>query len=305
MITFLVPPGIGDFSAMYSKLCGLDREIAIQPTGDGPRRLIPFLEILPKVKHEDYGNFPTNLSLIYTVPPGTDIMKLPDGEHFLSVNEWLESGHSIQDWIPGPTDYHYRIDVTREQGDAVQELMSELPVDAGVLIGVYCSAYGNSRHWGFWGPDKWFVFLKEIRERIPEGMNPIFIFIGAEYDLGIAEAVVRMMLDYNYDIGRTFFKQIYTLGRFHIGSTIELIKKLNYFFVFPSGLGFLADVVDTPHMMWFPPNLDRMRYTFSDPANNYGKTLHIQFGEPEDMAKLFEENGLQKMKESYDTIRVR
>jgi len=201
--------------------------------------------------------------------------------------------------IPGPIDYHYPMNITDKMKEDAQSFIDELPIDYGVLIGVYCSAYGNSRHWGFWGPSEWFEFLKNVRERIPYDMNPFFVFIGAEYDLGIAEAVVKMMLDFNADAGIAYFRQAYTLGRFHIGATIELIKRLNYFFVFPSGLGFLADVVNTPHLMWFPPNLDKMRYTFSDPQNNYDKTIHAPFSDPDSAIKLFDLIGRQKMEESY------
>lgn len=298
MLTFQVPPGIGDFSAMYSKLCGVDREMTIIPAGDGPHRLLPFLEILPKVQHKEYGVFGSGHSLAYTLLPGTDLTTYPDGDYFLSVNEWLEQGHHIHDWIPGPTNYHYEMNISDEMKAETQKFIDELHVDTGVLIGVYCTSYSNSRHWGFWGPNHWFEFLKYVRAMLPAEWNPTFVFIGADYDLGIAEAVIKMMLDYNADHGFVYFRHAYTLGRFHIGSTIELIKKLSYFFVFPSGLGFLADVVNTPHMMWFPANLERMMGTFTDPSAGR-MTTHTLFTGPQAAAKLFEGVGLAQMEYNH------
>jgi len=109
-----------------------------------------------------------------------------------------------------------------------------------------------------------------------------------------------MMLDYNVSVGSMFFRPVYTVGRFHIGSTIELIKRLNYFFAFPSGLGFLADVVNTPHTMWFPQHLSKMRYTFSDPANyESGRTVHNEFSDPDISIASFKTVGLEQMRESY------
>jgi hypothetical protein len=73
------------------------------------------------------------------------------------------------------------------------------------------------------------------------------------------------------------------LGSFHIGGTIELIHALDYFFVFPSGLGFLADVVMVPHTMWFPPHLKPMMGTFCDPElYETSRTHHALFSPPQE-----------------------
>lgn len=278
MLTFMVPPGIGDFSAMYSKLCGLNREISIQVTRDGPNRLLPFLDILPNIKSSGYGMFGTGITLTHTLPPGTDLQTLPEDKYFLSINNWLENGGTVDAWIPGPTDYHFPFNIPDNLIQAARNTLKE--VEGRPLIGVYTSAYGNARHWGFWGPQDWCKFLKLIYRMVPK--ETVFVFIGAEYDLGISAEVHAMLREED-------IPSLYTLGDFHIGSTIELIRHLSYFFIFPSGLGFLADVVNTPNLMWFPEHLKSMRYTFTDPKNvEDGISSHALYMTPEAQALIFE-----------------
>jgi len=284
-LTFRVPPGIGDFSAMYSKLCGIDRDIIIEPSIDYPHRAIPFLNILPKVKAFGYGAFGCALAIGQTLNPGTDLGSLPHGEYFLSINEWLENGGTVEDWIPGPTNYHYDMNIPEHDIKAAQETIERISVRKFPLIGVYCSAYGNSRHWGFWGPQEWIEFLRGIAERFNGKCH--FIFIGAEYDLGISEVIRNWMLEQNEGANQDYYHTAYLIGQHEIGATIEIIRHLDYFFAFPSGLGFLADVVNTRHTMWFPKNLDLMRYTFTDPSNRDTVTRHDLFMSPEDALKRF------------------
>jgi hypothetical protein len=163
-------------------------------------------------------------------------------------------------------------------------------IPRGPLIGVYCSAYGNSRHWGFWDYPLWRSFLEKVSSVLPE--NTQFMFIGAEYDVAIADTLHAWM----HSVGK---QSHLLLGRFHIGGTVELIKQLDYFFVFPSGLGFLADVVNTPHTMWLPMCLELMKGTFVDPENYASqKTYHALFSSPESAFEQFKMVGLRHMEES-------
>jgi hypothetical protein len=278
MLTFFVPPGIGDFSAMYSKLCNIDREMFIRPARDNPQRLSPFLDILPKVKNGYYAAHSSDTAVKQTLPAGTDLRLLPDGDYFLSINHWLEDGNSVADWVPGETSYHYELNIPEEQRLHAEKLLKTL--GNAPRIGVYTSAYGNSRHWGFWGWKEWAEFLDGIIPRVPKETE--FIFIGADYDLAISEVVhgglLSKRVNSNYFVGLT-----------EIGTTVELIKSFDYFFTFPSGLGFLADVVNTPHTMWFPQGLSKMTHTFTDPKTVYAS--HQLFESPQKAADNFESSG--------------
>jgi len=289
-LTFFVPPGIGDFSAMYQKLCMINREILICPSMDNPQRMSPYLDILPRVKNGGYRAHGANAALVNTLPPGTDVNSLPNGEYFFAINEWLENGGKVADWILGPVDYHYEMKFSSEMLEAAEDLAKEVArIDGKApLIGVYTTAYGNSRHWGFWGPDEWWRFLSLVKETVPEA---IFALIGADYDLGISEILYARMQAENW-------KALYLVGQYHIGATVKVIEMLDYFFVFPSGLGFLADVVRTPHLMWFPSHLQPMMGTFTDPEQfDSGQTLHSLFKSPEDAVLDFKSRGLKFLEE--------
>jgi hypothetical protein len=280
VLTFFVPPGIGDFSAMYSKLCNIDREIFIRPARDAPPRLSPFLDILPKVRNGYYASHNSDAAVKQTLPPGTDLRTLPDGDYFLSVNQWLEEGNRIEDWIPGETSFHYEFDIP--QGDLTRAHALLSPMGDAPRIGVYTSAYGNSRHWGFWGWKEWAEFLDGIVLMVPDETQ--FIFIGAEYDLAISEIVHGGLLS-------KYVNSNYFVGLTDIGTTVELIRNFDYFFTFPSGLGFLADVVNTPHTMWFPKGLSKMMNTFTDPRSICA--MHQLFESPQEAADNFKGTSLE------------
>jgi len=288
MLNFYVPPGIGDFSAMYCKLCNLDREMRIISSSESPQRLIPFLEILPNVKQSNYGPHGADASVNGTLSPGTDLASLPDGDYFLSINHWLEGGGKVKDWIPGETNYHYEMNNFQYAMQA-RRFLDSLETGAAI-VGVYCSAFGNSRHWGFWDYTLWRKFLEKVITVLPD--NTHFLLIGAEYDLSISDTLHGWM----QSIGKSSHL---LLGEFHIGGTIELIRQMDYLFSFPSGLGFLADVVNTPHTMWFPGNLAPMMGTFTDPENYESqRSYHATFNNPDGAFEQFKAVGLKFVEEA-------
>jgi len=295
MLRFLVPPGIGDFSAMYAKLCNIERDMEIIISCEAPIRLAPFLDILPNVRNGGYSQFGASDPVERTLPPGTDLMSLPDGQYYLSANRFLEGGGLINEWIPGKTDYHYKID-NKPEAEYARHYLSETIDSEAVVIGVYCSAYGNSRHWGFWDYTAWRAFLEKVHTLMPENVH--YLYIGAEYDVAIADILHGWMAS----VG---IKSSLCLGEFHIGSTIELISNMDYFFSFPSGLAFLADVVNTPHTMWLPVEMEKMKGTFCCPINyTTGRSFHETFNNTEGAFETFKTKNLKFVEERYARRRV-
>jgi ADP-heptose:LPS heptosyltransferase len=157
------------------------------------------------------------------------------------------------------------------------------------LIGIYCSAYGNSRHWGFWDYSAWRRFLAKIHSIMPDNVH--YLFIGAEYDLAISDILHGWMQANN-------MRSTLALGDFHIGATVELIRNMDYLFAFPSGLAFLADVVNTPNTTWLPGHMEKMRGTFVDPVNYAdGRSYHGVFNHPEGAFEEFKKFGLRFVEE--------
>jgi hypothetical protein len=283
MLHFTVPAGIGDFLAMYMKLSCLKREdeIVISATGDSPRRLLPLLMILPRVQAGGYTPWGSGDILRATLPPGTDLETLPDGDYPLAINGHLEGGGTVDSWVPGPIDYHPAFSTPDSLVDPVLTLLEAHPDRP--LVGIYTSAYGNARHWGFWGVGEWWRFMERLHQILPP--ETLYVFIGAEYDAELAPEVMAKCTEHGVPY-------INTMGQFHIGATAELIRRLDYFFVFPSGLGFIADIVRTPNCMWFPPHLSKMRHTFSDPRQNItNQNLHLLFQSPEQTIETWEALG--------------
>lgn len=233
-----VPPGIGDISWIYSKLGHLpDLEFVIQDSD--PRRSSDFVDLLPGVKNLGYEKVPHTTRL-----PGVDDPPR-DGE-FAILNHFLETGHTLaRVWPELPTNYHYQLNTTdadRAQAEAV--------LDGKPAFGIYCSSRKHRADMKFWDTDDWCRFMDKIGGR--------FVVIGAEYDDRSAEvAKLTGAID--------------TVGKLKIGATIELIRRLDYFFAFPSGLGILADVVKTPCTMWYWGGNRFMmngRGQYQDPARN-------------------------------------
>ena len=84
------------------------------------------------------------------------------------------------------------------------------------------------------------------------------------------------------------------IGQTEIGATIEIIRGLDFLFAFPSGLGILADVVDTPCQMWYWYREDCLRFpnTYADPKNIENKRhTNLYYASIADSINFFLQNG--------------
>lgn len=76
----------------------------------------------------------------------------------------------------------------------------------------------------------------------------------------------------------------------HIGVTIETIRRLDSFVAYPSGLGILGDVLDTPTVMFYWPDFhDPFINTYADPKNvASGRHLNLLFCPPNDALRVLD-----------------
>lgn len=232
-----VPPGIGDISWIYSKVGHLpDLEFVVSDDGS-PRRSEAFIDLLPNVRFGGYE----------IVPPTVPIVALDDvprdGEYAI-CNPFLESGIPLgRVWPSLPTNYYYPI-CGSEEDVAMAESVITQPT-----IGIYCSSYKH-RGGGLWSVDQWVEFMRAVDP------GARWVVLGADYD------------DKSHEVAAAS-GAINLVGRAGLGATIEVIRRLDYFFAFPSGLGILADVVRTPCTMWYWGGnhfCANGRATYSDPA---------------------------------------
>ena len=265
-LTFEVPPGLGDITWCYQKIAPLlktGQEVTFKICADPPLRSTSFVDTLPGIINGGYGR-----SYVLTrkeiLPYDTDLSTLESGTYSISLNPWLESGKHISKAYPAQkTEYHFPTFVTTEQCLRAQAIISVARDDTELpLIGFYCSSYAHRPDLGFWSVDEWVLFLTMISDMYPAG-GVRFIALGAKYDDRTLEVYHAMIAK--------GFQVTSAIGNANVPVTKELISRLDYFFAFPSGLGIMADVVDTPCMMWYWSNLikenEGFLNSYADPKN--------------------------------------
>jgi len=220
-----------------------------------------FVDLLPNIVNRGYSNIPYHMILNSLLPTDTELWALEDDRRYhISLNLHLEGGGALADAFPAQeTAYHYEMKlppiVNGSPAFQLQQLGSQLK------IGFYCSSYAHRKDVLFWTVPEWVLFFACVRKIYPKAQ---FVALGAGYD------------DRTHDVFRALSKQGFYATAFfdqHIGETVNVLKELDYFFAFPSGLGILADVVDTPCMMWFWGNLPGWEHMsglfgkYADPQN--------------------------------------
>jgi len=245
----IVPPGIGDFSWLWSKLCTTKDKYHIQYADTGPQRLEPLLALLPKDKVEGYAMNPNysvsfNLrTLTMNLVPKTrttyhvarpqgyqHMVNTPDGLFYVEANTHLENGNRIETWMPEikDIDFHYKIEGVKD-------------VDKENIFIVHLSSFKMEKIWRTYKIDQWITLFDMIQRTT--GYKPVFI--GAEYDDCAAACFEQ-------------YKQNHVCDSL-IGKTPDLLSVLNTiksskFFVgaVSSGLTMLANVLCIPSISWWP-----------------------------------------------------
>lgn len=279
---FKVPSGIGDISWIYSKLVNFKKPFGIKVCGEGLRRSLPFVELLPRVvacAYEDFSYF----SIFRVQKLGLDaavrLDDLPAGEYFLSANGHLEAGHKLADFLPDlPTSYHYEF-------KSLSAFHRIYRFDSTYAIGVYSSKYKNYMNdFKFWTKDEWVLFLRSVSEMLNGDCT--FVFIGAPFDADLGN-------DIEADV-RAFAPTLNLIGQTHIGDVINLMYQLDYLFSYPSGIGILADVVELPAMHFIPATrLHGLVDTYADPDNiRSGQHINTTFCPTRQALTIFQAHGL-------------
>lgn len=241
LLVFDVPSGIGDTSWIYSKLVdiAMKRTIHIRICGDEPRRTSPFVDLLPGVVNLGYGGFYRNM-LKRVLPYQTDLSIFTTGEYALSLNPHLEAGQRIEKAYPKQkTHYHYPLNTTPRHKDLAGSILAQ----AGdrPRIGYYCSSHKHRPNMGFWLEPDWVRYLNGILSLVP---NAQLVAVGATYD-DKTSSVHNLMGP---------LKSVSAVGN-EIGTTLEVLRGLDYFVAFPSGLGVMCDVLLTPCTMFYWSNI--------------------------------------------------
>ncbi len=176
---------------------------------------------------------------------------------YLEANSHLELGLRIEKFLPDLlTTYKLEYATTKEDKKIALELISKhwhSVYGIKPLIGIYTSAYSNARHWGGWEADNWIALIQLIH-RLDKGYK--FVFIGADYDIGISQTLMEGMPEEMY---------INTIGQ-PLSVVVEILKRLDCFIGFPSGLSIINETLAARQtVMFYPPHLKKLINAWPDP----------------------------------------
>ena len=288
-LDFLCYAGIGDIAWVYSKLIDVakQRPVSIGIEDHELRRASDFVDMLPHVKNLGYIRPPKRWNWL---PIDANIAALPDGLYHANVNPWLESGIRIEKiWPLQQTHYHYQINTKPEHKVKADGWIKEMP--GRPKIGFYCGSGKDPENVQHWKPKGWARFAKGIHDLLP---GSSFVCFSGWFDTKTGE-VVKIMREMD-------IPTLDLTKKTHIGEFLEMVKQLDYFFAYNSGLAILSEVVQAPVMMFYPsnvpsrPDIAKFPDSYAEPAHvNSGFHLHVPFLTVDDSVKVFQQRGLQHL----------
>lgn len=247
-----VPSGIGDVSWMYSKLKHVSKKLEIEVADGWPYRTVPYLELLPNVYRASYGDFQYPQIVAAEVCNGIngktiwrDLASQEHGRLLLEANRHLEAGKRLEEWLPDlPCDFHYQMLTTAEDTERAHKIIDGLKHP---LIGISAASYRGSEAWKTWGFNEWKPFLQWLTT---ETGGDILLMGGFWDDL----TSVLAEEGYRDAVGRT-----------SIGVAVEVLKLLDGYLGFSSGLGVLMTVLDRPTFMLWPDHQVELSTSWAPP----------------------------------------
>lgn len=201
----------------------------------------------------------------------------PKNEMFLEANTWLEFGKRIEHYLPDlPTSFILPYLTTDDDHNTAVNILG-----AGdeKYIGIYTSSYSTTRQWNGWLEKEWTELIGLIQGYTTEYR---FVFIGADWDIGVSQEVMSKMSPDSF---------VNTIGQ-PLPVVIEILKRLDCFIGFPSGLSIINETLGANQtVMFYPPHLQPMMNTWADPKRiESGQYKGCQFCEPKQIFDWLIEN---------------
>lgn len=259
--------GIGDNLWLIQKLINADNEFHYIIAGEHPQRGHQIFELLDIGSYE-YGPHFSNEPLIHNIQQKHKNYKdIKENEYFVSINTHLELGNRIEEFFPD-LKTSWTLDFnTHKYAERAMQLMP-----SPNCIGFYMSCYASNRAWDYWTIHDWFKLAKMINRT----KKHTFIIIGAPYDLDMSSDVMKLMSEHK-------IPYVNTIGE-DLGVVIEIMRKLKYFFSFPSGMGILSTILKRPTTMFYPDLLSKMINAWPNQKLIDNKTYRgLIFEPPEDV----------------------
>ena len=276
-------PGIGDGLFIVQKLINAKEKFIIRIPNSYPQRGKSVWDLLPQVTESAYyDNFRFREVRFRNHAASHVFWKdIQDKEIFLEANTHVESGKRIEGFLPDlPTSFKlkFKIDVNQENRalDLIYSLHSVSPLNK--LIGIYCASYAGSRNWGTWGLDEWLQLVELMNEP-----DRTFVIIGAPYD-DLTQELFQKLLEKN-------IPAINTVGE-DLGTTIEVLKRLDMFIGFPSGLSIVNELCGAKKtFMFYSKAIKNIINTWGDPKRiESGELKECLFCSPEQTFEWIKNN---------------
>ncbi len=272
MRSIKVCAGIGDNIWILQKLVNAGEKFIFEIASDKPQRGKQIFDLLPSLVEEaEYSPYFTSLH-----PMNQDANEyykkwsdVPEGQICLSANVWLEQGKRIEDYLPDLETSYKLPFVTKEYAKTAKK---DMPKGDTKYIGIYTSSYSSARNWGFWDEQNWCQLISLLGEH---NSNYKFVLIGADFDTDLNSNLIQMLTALKIP-----FQTV--IGQ-NLGYVVEVMKRLDYFVAFPSGLPIMSTMLKVPTLMFYPAHLSKMQYAWADPKLIEDHTYHpMLFPDAED-----------------------
>lgn len=246
--------GIGDAIWVLGKLAPLKQKFNFILAGDEPHRGKQIFDLLPTIANGcEYGDFGSMEAIKGSIHLQHGYYGSIQGAtpFFLAINQHLEQGKRIEDFMPDlKMQFSLPYKTKKFKGQA-KKLMGKKKKK---YIGIYAARYEVLGNWNFWKEDGWLDLIKRIYIL---DKNVEFVVIGADYDLDLGSTIINGMKELNIPC-------IELIGE-ELGLVIEALKRLDYLFAFPSGIPIISTSLEIPTLMFYPPHLEPMIDTWANP----------------------------------------
>jgi hypothetical protein len=298
--TITVCPGLGDNIWLIMKLINQGEKFNWRAGDGAPQRTHQLFPLFPQLT-ESFEYIPqSGYNKVKRNAYNGKWARAP-ASFYLEANSHLEQGKRIEKYLPDlPTSYKLEYKTSDDDKKIANGLLvnialnmyyennedfvsNQITVDATITkpkyIGIYTSAYSNARHWGGWEAKEWLELIKLIQDYNKEYK---FVFIGADYDIGISQEVMYQMRKDSY---------INTIGQ-SLPVVVEILKRLDAFIGFPSGLSIINETLAAKQtIMFYPPHLSKLINAWPDPARiESGAYKGCLFCPPEQIFKWMIDN---------------
>lgn len=296
MYKVTVPSGIGDISWIYSKLCHANKPIWFEVADGWPYRSVPYLKLLPNVAAAKYSDLQYDAIVInQRAIHGANFtwQQLVDqgvGMMYLEANQHLERGKRLEDWLPDlPTDFHYPIaEASIRDHQVVNKLLDWDNVPRPV-IAVSAASYRGSEAWQTWGYDEWSPFLR----RLCEMTGGSILLMGGFWD------------DLTHALSEDGYPTI--VGKTDVAQAIEVLRRVDHYIGFSSGLGMLRTVLNKSAFMLWPAHQEKLQNSWADPVQLYnGSYMHCLWQSPDKvLPRVIEHFGAVEILKSENSCQTR